>query len=227
MNDPAAPVAEANRASKPSETLAQLIELARRKSAMISPELLAQHVLAAYGSAEWPVQRAAMEALLRRVAFGQRDRLRVAERPDGAPFGLYRTRPPRSKARPYRTYLQALRPLQGSCDCPDFRRGSLGLCKHLLVVLNDLASRPRIFRQALDTQPSRRARATLAWNPIRPLFGVGDWMDRIVLVPGQNRYTAAEQRIARRFAKSVGEGMVLKNTFEADPRRRLEQVGAG
>ncbi|TDJ67090.1 MAG: hypothetical protein E2O39_15285, partial [Planctomycetota bacterium] len=232
MHDTAPIIDESKLATEQAEAFAELTALAHRKSGKIPPELLARHVLATYGAAEWPVQRAAMEALLRRLGFAKRDRLRVAERPEGGPFGLYRTRRPRTEARPYRTYLAELAelgPVSGSCDCPDFRRGSLGLCKHLLVVLDDLASRPRVFQKALDTRRPPSPGARLTWDPIRPLFGAGDWMERIVLYPGTKggaARSAAERELARRFVRRVGEGLVLRNTFTDDPKRRLELAAA-
>lgn len=229
MNDRTHTIPAPTRPRSQPEALAELTGLARRRSGRIQPELLARHVLAIYGAAEWPVQEAALEALLRRFAFGQRDGLRVSTRPSGGPFGTYGTRRPRKLQRPYRTVLEQLAPLRGSCDCPDFRRASLGLCKHLLVVLNDLSSRPRVLDKALATPPRSAPRTGLAWDCVRPLFGAGDWMERIVLVPGENGRAApspAERRIARRFSQRVGKGRILGNTFGANPKRRLELVEA-
>jgi superfamily II DNA or RNA helicase len=228
MQRPVPPVAEPQRVDARSEAQAELISLAGRRSGNIPAELLAQHVVSTYGAAEWPVKRAALEALVRRFAFARRDGLRVAKRPQGTPFGIYATRRPRQKARPYRTLLEAFRPLRGSCDCPDFRRASLGLCKHLLVVLDDLAARPRLLRKALESAPTALARARLAWAPVRPLLGQGDWMERIVLIAGQNgeARNASERALARRFVQRVGEGGLLGRTFADDPKQRLELVDA-
>ncbi len=134
------------------ETEAYQILLAQvgRKTRPIPAPLLVKHVLTVTRDADWPVQREAMEALLRRLSFGRRDELVIASRPPNrAIFGLYGTRRKGSSARPYRTALESVEPLRGSCDCPDFLRSSLGLCKHLLAILDDLAGKPRRFEKAV------------------------------------------------------------------------------
>ena len=50
---------------------------------------------------------------------------------DGRLLGLYGTRRPGSGSRPYRTVLPGVDPIEGRCDCPDFLKNSLGLCKHI------------------------------------------------------------------------------------------------
>src|SRR6185436_4394236 len=72
-----------------AETREVLSELARRKVGQLSPLLVGQ-VLAVTEGADWPSRRAALDALLRRVGFAQRDELRVADRPArGAVLGRY------------------------------------------------------------------------------------------------------------------------------------------
>ncbi len=159
--------------------MAALQHLAFGATLRIPPLLLVQHVLTLTAQADWPVRRAAMEALLRRCAFALRDRLRIAARPTRqAPFGAYSTRRVRGSQRPYSTSLQSLSPLRGSCDCPDYLRSSLGLCKHLLVVLDDLAARPRRWQRALAA-PTTADGPELTWDPVRPLTGRGDWLGRV------------------------------------------------
>ena len=213
----------------PSEAFVELDGVARQRGKQLPGGMLARHVLSIYPSADWCVQREALEALLRRLEFARRDELRLAERPSGTPFGFYRTKRPRRDMRPYRTLLSSLSPVRGSCDCPDFRRGSLGLCKHLLVVLSDLASRPRVLQSALDAGAAPIPRTRLVWDPIRPLFGLGDWMERVTLVSGtsgRSPTSVGERELARRFSRRVGPGAVLKQTHADDPRRRSELVEA-
>ncbi len=160
------------------EAFAELCEMARR--APLPAELLARQALRVTEGADWRVARAAMEALLRRMDFATRDDLRIERRPT-AIFGEYRTRSRGvGSTRPYRTVLLGVDPPAGSCDCPDFLRGSLGLCKHLLVVLRDLHAKPRKLAAALRKQ-SAAPKSILAWDPIRPLLGAGDWLDRVRL----------------------------------------------
>jgi superfamily II DNA or RNA helicase len=199
------------------EACETLVDILAGKTGKIAPAYLAAHVLAVTRSADWPVRRAAAEALLRRLQFARRDGLRISERPPrGRAFGTYATRRPRSKARPYTTELRDLDPLAASCDCPDFVRNSLGACKHVLVVLDDLCARPRTLERVLtaagrlETTPSR---PRLSWDPLRPLTGRGDWLERVSLtLPGARPPTtsstgsAALARAAGWFAGRNGNG---------------------
>jgi len=145
------------------------MSLADGKTQPIPPELLARHVLALNEDAPWPVQRAAMEAVLRRIAGAKQERLSVAGS-GGGPRG-HRTRSKRSGHRPYTTVLEQVDPLRASCDCRDFVRNSLGLCKHVLAVLAEsLASKKKIRSAPPAALPGVR----LEWNPVRPLTGDGD-----------------------------------------------------
>jgi hypothetical protein len=77
------------------------------------------------------------------------DEIRILERPRRGLLGLYATRRRDSRARPYRTLLRQIEPIDGSCECADFLRNSLGLCKHLLAVLEQVASK----RDRIDVGP--------------------------------------------------------------------------
>jgi superfamily II DNA or RNA helicase len=198
----------------------------------IPARLLVTHVLQITPEADFSVRRAALEAVSRRLAFRHRDELRVAQRPPGRePFGLYATRKPRSAARPYQTLLRSVEPLRASCDCRDFLRNSLGLCKHVLAVLEDLAARPRRFRRACEAGPAAPTkRARLGWCPVRTLTGSGDWLAQVRLTPG------AEARRSPREASLIEEWLVpcssdsglwvTRSTYAADPERRLALVTA-
>ena len=154
-----------------------LLSRAHRKTGAIPAELLVRHVLSTTTDADWPVKREALEALLRRMAFGKTDGLAIASRPAGGRLlGNYTTRRKGSSARPYQTLLLQVDPLDGSCDCPDFLRSSLGICKHLVAVLEDLASKPRLFERAkVENSPT----AAVRWHPVRPLTGAGDWLAQV------------------------------------------------
>jgi superfamily II DNA or RNA helicase len=155
-----------------------LLARAHRKTGAIPAELLVRHVLSATADADWPVKREALEALLRRMSFGKTDGLSIASRPAGGKLlGSYTTRRKGSSARPYRTLLLRVDPLDGSCDCPDFLRSSLGICKHLSAVLGDLASKPRHFERAREEDPPKLAGPR--WHPVRPLTGAGDWLAQV------------------------------------------------
>jgi hypothetical protein len=190
----AAPTFEAE-----TEAFKTLLARAQRRTGHVPPEAIVHHVLSVTAGADWPVQRDALDALLRRVAFARADRLRILARPPkGRRLGLYTTRRPGSPARPYRTLLRAVEPLDGSCDCADFLRSSLGLCKHLLTVLDDVASRRGGFEEAgREPMPST---SPLRWNPVRPLTGPGDWLGRIRWMDG------APDRGLRRWFRPGDDG---------------------
>lgn len=160
------------------EAFRVLLARAHRKTGSIPAELLVRHVLSTTSDADWPVKREALEALLRRMAFGKTDGLAIASRPSGGRLlGTYATRRKGSSARPYQTLILHVDPLDGSCDCPDFLRSSLGICKHLAAVLQDLASKPRVFERARSEEPPQLPGPR--WNPVRPLTGPGDWLAQV------------------------------------------------
>ena len=184
------------------ETLDELRSMTARRTGRIPAELLARHVVAITEGGDWPLRCAAMEAILRRCRFGDRDGLIVLRAPEGSVFGSYvtgRTGTPGqiptgrrrrgekrariAEPRPYRTVLTRLEPLEGSCDCPDYLRGSLGLCKHLLRVLDVVHARASQLNAAPPGPGGRHA--TLSWDPVRPLRGAGErllglrWTDSV------------------------------------------------
>ena len=190
------------------------------KTGSISPAVLARHVLTVTRGADWPVQREAAEALLRRFSFGRKDTLQVSSKPPGgALLGLYTTRRSGSQQRPYRTLLRSVNPPAGSCDCPDYLRASLGLCKHLLAILSEISEKPKLLQKALLGDPVQPA-PSLSWDPIRPLRGTGDWIERI-------RWTgAASPEVGRWFGIDRGGVRALNEDFSSDTGRRFEMVHA-
>ncbi len=211
-----------------TEAYRVMLGMSQIKSGSIPPEILARHALESHRIADWPVQRAAMEALLRRCESGRRDRLRVCSRPPGGePFGIYETRRPREQVRPYNTLLESLQPLRGSCDCPDFLRSSLGVCKHMFAVLDEITSRPRKLRRALGKANGVPTDPCLVWESARPLGGKGDWLEQVRLLIGSGGSVprrAAVAKVLRRFVSDSGDARTLRDTFADRPRRRLQLV---
>ena len=122
------------------ETWEALTDLAVRP--LVPAAFLAAQALEVTRGADWPVRRAAMEALLRRAKSAENEELAAVGVPArGRPFGSYTVARSaadsrrRKDQRPYAVQLESLVPFAGSCDCPDFLRGSLGLCKHLIAVV--------------------------------------------------------------------------------------------
>ena len=162
-----------------------------------------------------------MDAVLRRLESARKDKLRVESRPaEGRLLGIYVTRRPGSGSRPYRTVLHGVDPIEGRCDCPDFVKNSLGLCKHILVVLEHLYARPRLLQQAKKEQEwsDPQTGNGLCWDPIRPLTGLGDWLERVVwsgdVEPAKQRGRHGS-RTALKWFRSSKDGPVasLKNSL--------------
>ncbi|MBV8309438.1 MAG: hypothetical protein JO344_03465, partial [Planctomycetaceae bacterium] len=80
-------------------------------------------------------------------------------------------------------------------------RNSLGLCKHILVVLEHLHGRPGLLTRATKEQQrlAETAFTGPVWDPIRPLLGLGDWLERVAWMGGngmKTRGTRAAQALA-------------------------------
>jgi superfamily II DNA or RNA helicase len=199
-----------------AEAYQALLARAQRKTGRVPPELIVRHVLAVTRGGDWPVQRDALEALIRRFTFARADALQIVARPPrNRVLGFYATRRRGFSSRPYRTLLRGVEPLSGSCDCPDFLRSSLGLCKHLLIVLEDVGSRRRTLDKA-RSEPTPSA-APLHWDPVRPLTGPGDWLAQVRWVDG-----APDRGLRRWFRPAKGGGFVLD--VPGDPEGRLALV---
>lgn len=200
--------------SSPSdnEAFETLKQLAGRRTLPIPPEALVGYVLALPGSWDWPVRRAGIEAVLRRLASARSQELAVCERPAGA-FGRYRLSSPQSDAPlAYDIWLYSLDPIDARCDCPDFLRGSLGLCKHVLAVLDGLARKPREWKAAIES--NRAAAPTLSWDAKRIPAGPFDPLALLVTTDGPSKL----------FRETEGGVWRLANLYVDDPRARLHLV---
>jgi hypothetical protein len=218
MENPIESPAPSATLSADDEAYQVLSARAHRKTGAVPSELLVRHVLAVTAEADWPVRREALEALLRRIAFGKADRLQIVSRPGGGRLlGPYATRRKGSPARPYRTLLRRVDPIEGHCDCPDFLRSSLGLCKHLLAVLEDVSARPRAFEKA-KREPIQRG-SPLRWDPVRPLTGPGDWLAQVRWVDG------TPDAPLKRWLRPAKLGRFTLDVPRS-PGRRLELVDA-
>jgi hypothetical protein len=206
-----------------SESFRVLLALAERRTGRIPPDRLVRHVLSVTAEAGWPVQRAALEAVLRRLAFAKQDGLTVAAAP-AAGRGVFTTRRRGSAARPYKVLLDQVEPLRAACDCRDFIRNSLGLCKHALTVLSE---HPSILTgrggRGVGRRPPRVPR--LIWEPVRPLAGLGDWMERVRLV-GPGAAVARSEIPVQHFRRQREGTYVLDAPRPDDAIRRREVVEA-
>jgi hypothetical protein len=169
------------------ETITTLQSLARRRFGKISEQRLAEHLVRQMGDADWPVLKAALDALARRYGFAQRDGLKLVGRvPLRNPLRVYQTRAAvggRRSARPYRTAVLSLAPLRLSCSCADFVRSSLGLCKHGLVILEALEAQ-RVFAGRHGATSSAPPAGVLGWADYQSPLGSTDRLERLRFTPG-------------------------------------------
>jgi superfamily II DNA or RNA helicase len=108
----------------------------------------------------------------------------------------------RKDPRPYAVHVQNLVPFEGSCDCPDFLRGSLGLCKHLLAVVHHVHSTKSLLATALSARSRLADHAVrLSWDPVRPLLGAGDRLMglRWIEPPGMRHGQAPSRKASGHF----------------------------
>src|SRR5258708_13827537 len=164
-----------------SETYQTLLARAHRRTGAVPTERLVRHVLSITQGGDWPVQRDALDAMLRRCASTRTDDIQIVGRPRGRLLGLYTTRRRGSRAHPYRTMVRRIDPLDGSCECADFLRSSLGLCKHLVAVLEYVFAKRR--RRGVERESAPEP-TPLRWDPGRPLTGPGAGLAPVPWVDG-------------------------------------------
>jgi len=90
-----------------SETYQTLLARAHRRTGGVPPERIVRHVLSVTHGGDWPVQRDALDAVLRRCASAHTDEIQIVGR-HGARCWVCTQPPPRSRARPYRTLLRRI-----------------------------------------------------------------------------------------------------------------------
>jgi superfamily II DNA or RNA helicase len=213
------------------ETLSLLTGLARGRFGRISPQRMAEHVVSLVSEPDWPLRRAALEALTRRYAFAQRDELTVSQRPARERLGLYHTRSAggsKRGARPYDTELSSLVPLRTSCSCPDFVRSSLGLCKHGLTVV-EMLEVAGAFDKPQARTPAEPPRAHLRWHAVHPLRGPADRLARLQFYSGKGRSEPAGMQQGKPLARTLRhneqrvaltralEKLIARGKLEAEP----------
>jgi hypothetical protein len=170
------------------ETRAWLTERAHGRFRRIPAETIAEHVLRITPGADFPVRRAALEALQRRMQNVDAEGLAVLDHPARGWLGRYvlartsgRGRARKVERCPYDSVLDSARTLQGRCGCADYIKGSLAMCKHLLAVLAHVyetdGRRDTAFVQD-DRRPSP-VRQGLSWDPLIPLRGPSDRLARL------------------------------------------------
>ena len=219
------PTSNAIAAPAPTEAAAQVTTLLKTARSKVPAEMLTAHLVRLYGTQDFPLLRAAGEATLRRLQIVKEEELQVSRRPPRT-RGTYETSRKGRTQRPYATRLYSLEPLDGSCDCPDFRGNSLGLCKHLLTVLADLHKKPNALALVLARRRNEVDTPTLRWNPKKPLTGSGDWLQQVELHwPLRPVRVAAPWQRLRKLAKP-GNPASFDDVHRDDPTSRLRLLDA-
>ena len=218
-----------------------LVQIAGRRTLPVPAEILVRHTLALPGTWDWPVRRAAFEAILRRFESVRGQELSVLEGPGRGPWGRYRLGRGRAGAAlPYDVRLTSVAPVRGACDCADFLRGALGLCKHLLAVLVHLARKRPVFQRILETPPAVTPAHVIVWDAAASTPGTIDPLDGLGLSPptsGRRETRRAGKAggslgapssvpsaLARLFRADGPGSWRLKATYAADPGARMRLV---
>ena len=118
------------------ETRLWLKDYAERRFAPVPGELIAAHIIAVTEGADFPVRRAAMEALHRRMQNIESDGLFVKQRPERTALGQYTIARPmngngttrkRHEPRPFRFKSLVLQQRRDFDNCVDVIRGTRSL----------------------------------------------------------------------------------------------------
>jgi hypothetical protein len=202
-----------------------LVARVGRRGGVLPASLLVRQVMNLVPASEWPVRVEAMDALLRRLDMARKDELVLDTRPsDHAALGPYTTRRKGSDTRPYRTTLSGVDPIRASCDCPDFLKSSLVVCKHAFAVLEAIYKDPDRLKAAQAEQAARPELREPSWDPVRPLTGAGDWLERIELPASGRRGTRWERACSHFRHERGGSRLRPRRPVPHTLARRLAMV---
>ncbi len=193
-------------ASAGFEALAVLRASAQRTAGRLAQEL-AERALRVTERGDFSVAQDALQALLRR-SVAARDAGAILRRPRRSAVGWYSVGRRTDDALHYDVLLSSIAPIEGSCSCPDFAKASLGLCKHIFLVA------------ARHTEPATFEGPPLRWDPVRPLCGSGDWLERLTWCAGGQ----PPARVRRLFRAGEGARVALPATVLSHPAARLTAV---
>ena len=195
------------------EALSILRAAAEQEAGPLAAQL-ADRALRVTERADFTVARHALEALLRRLAAAG-DAGAILSGPRRHPLGWYRVARRGREAPHHHVLLTSIDPLDGSCSCPDFARASLGLCAHLFLVADGRCG----GSTSVDRPPLR-------WDPVRPLTGPGDWLERLTWCAASAPQTAGEARVRRLFRAGADDRHALPAGVLSDPAARLSAIDA-
>ncbi len=97
------------------------------------------------------------EQISERLERAKELKLAILAKPDGQAWGDYSVKSP--SGRNYRVAMRGPGLFENYCSCPDFAVNTLGTCKHIEALLQNLRRR---YRKALESQRWKRTRASLS-----------------------------------------------------------------
>jgi hypothetical protein len=207
------------RVAEHAEALQVLTAEAARHRTGVDPAFLAGHALKVTAGGDFAVAQGALDALVRRAAAAGKDDLDLLATPRGKdPRGTYRVGRRGARERQYEVWLDGAAPLAGSCSCPDYGKAALGLCKHLFRVAA-AAQKRRSTGRRLASAPRLR------WDPIRPLTGAGDWLERLAW-DADGPVSDDDRGVRALFAAGRSGWQPLRNARASDRGRRLAMIEA-
>ncbi|MFM2151754.1 MAG: hypothetical protein RL199_189 [Pseudomonadota bacterium] len=212
------------------ESHAFLAAEAQGRFGRLPSALVADVVLRVTEVGDHHLERAALAALGRRWAAAKASEgWRVTGRPSkGRVCGSYTVRTSKGASR----HVAVLDPssLTGSCDCPDYAKASLGLCKHLFFLLEPMFDKKGGTRaEALPVPP-------LWWHPVRALDGAGDWLEGVTWNDGpvpaglKRHFPGAKGPVRLKAVDGLDDCkrlelvLALREAFDAQPRAALLDV---
>lgn len=212
-----------------SDARAMLLQIAGRRPLPVPAAIVVDLVLGLPGNWDWPVRRAALEAVLRRLASARAQEISVVDAPRRSAWGRYRLGRAGAAAAdrglPYEVRLWSASPIRGSCDCADFLRAALGLCKHLAAVMFHLAHKPRAFQRMVAAPPAPPL--GIFWEAAEPAaYHSGDALEAIRFAPPGANGKRVPVAITNLFRRAPEGAWCLRATHASDPEKRLHLIVA-
>ncbi|MDR1536325.1 MAG: DEAD/DEAH box helicase [Planctomycetota bacterium] len=172
-------------------------------------------------------------ALAERRERGEGERLRITPPASGEVWGDYAVFNPAS-GKTYRVSLRGRERGESFCECPDFRKNTLGTCKHILRVLDRVGTRRLAAALANPWKPSR-TEVYLDYSSPEPQLRL-NVPERLepgalkILAPFSGRAiedVPALVKALRRLAEAGTEAAVFPDALEHIQRRLLRLRLAG
>lgn len=209
-----------------TEAKRELLARVGKQFKSVPATLIVDHILSIYQNTDFAIQREAFDQISKRFRSADTEKLIISSKPlNRKVYGVYQTKRKAVRgARPYETALISVEPLKASCSCPDFRKNSLGTCKHVATVLLQLYSN-ETARKSLGKLPE--IDSALRWHPIRDLTGRGDFLGQVYWSNWKIQPELTSREIIKKWFHLEADGnLVLRNLYQSEPAKRLELVNA-